>query len=144
MQLFEGKFELTRNLDYNVFAEKFKAAAVSLVGPACFRAGISSKATIAKIIGLTAAGLVEEIRKVPGIKSEAGYQGIIVAGQKAFAEAYPWVYYVSIAFGGVSIIACLFLGNIEKYMDGHVAVDMNDPTYIHHHHHVPEVETTKV
>lgn len=26
------------------------------------------------------------------------------------------------AFGGVSIIAALFLGDIEKYMDDHVAV----------------------
>jgi hypothetical protein len=47
------------------------------------------------------------------------------------------VYYISLAFGGLSIIACLFLGNITKYMDNHVAVDLNDPTQEHHHfgHH---------
>lgn len=50
------------------------------------------------------------------------YEGIVAAGQIAFAEAYKWVYYTSIAFGCVSIIASIFLGDIRKYMDNHVAV----------------------
>jgi len=47
---------------------------------------------------------------------------IVGAGQLAFAEAYKSVYYTSIAFGGISIIAACFLGDITKFMDDHVAV----------------------
>ena len=31
-------------------------------------------------------------------------------------DAYPFVYYVSIAFGVLSIICSVFLGDIKKYM----------------------------
>jgi hypothetical protein len=34
----------------------------------------------------------------------------------AYAESLKYVWYTSIAFGGLSIIACVFLGNISKYM----------------------------
>jgi hypothetical protein len=49
---------------------------------------------------------------------------VVGAGQIAYAESYKWVYYVSIAFGIVSILASCFLGDITKYMDDHVAVVM--------------------
>jgi Fungal trichothecene efflux pump (TRI12). len=49
---------------------------------------------------------------------------VVGAGQIAYAEGYKWVYYVSIAFGGVSIVAACFLGDIQKYMTDHVAVVM--------------------
>ena len=49
---------------------------------------------------------------------------VVAAGQIAYAEAYKYVYYVSIAFGTISIIAACFLGDISKYMDDHVAVVM--------------------
>jgi len=32
------------------------------------------------------------------------------------------VYYISIIFGTISIVAAAFLGDISKYMDDHVAV----------------------
>lgn len=48
----------------------------------------------------------------------------VYAGQVAYSDAYKYVYLVSIAFGGVSIIAALFLGDISKYMDDHIAVVM--------------------
>ena len=47
---------------------------------------------------------------------------MVTAGQLAYAESYKYVYYVSIAFGAVSIICACFLGDISKYMDDHVAV----------------------
>lgn len=50
---------------------------------------------------------------------------MVLAGQEAYATAYPWVYYVSIAFGVVSIAASVGLGDISKYMDDHVAVVMH-------------------
>lgn len=120
---------------YNVFSQKFSKNALAIIGPACFRAGITQGAVIKEVFELTAAGLVNEIRALPQVKTEAAYDIIIAAGQEAYARSYPWVYYISIAFGGASIIASCFLGNISKYMNNHVAVDMNDPSTSHHHHH---------
>ena len=65
------------------------------------------------------------LKDIPGIANQpGGYELVVAAGQVAYAEAYKYVYYVSIAFGAVSIIAACFLGDISKYMDDHVAVVM--------------------
>lgn len=80
---------------------------------------------IGEVIELTGASLLDEIRHVPGIAgNETAYQMVVQAGQLAYAEGYKWVYYVSIAFGSVSIVAACFLGDIKKYMTDHVAVVM--------------------
>lgn len=80
---------------------------------------------ITKVIGLTGASLIDDIKVLPEIAAIPGAgDAIIYAGQLAYAASYKYVYLVSIAFGGVSIIAALFLGDISKYMDDHVAVVM--------------------
>lgn len=80
---------------------------------------------ITKAIELTGDSLLDEIRQIPGIAgNETAHQMVVEAGRVAFAESYKWVYYSSIAFGGVSILAACFMGNIEKYMTDHVAVVM--------------------
>lgn len=77
-------------------------------------------------VGLKAIDAVGALQELPGIKGVPGaYELVVFAGQMAYAEAYKYVYYVSIAFGGVSIIAACFLGDISKYMDDHVAVVMH-------------------
>ena len=86
---------------------------------------ITSVPVITQAIQLTGASLLEELRLLPGIEgNELAYQTVVKAGQIAYAESYRWVYLTSIAFGGVSIIASCFLGNIDQYMDDHVAVVM--------------------
>jgi hypothetical protein len=87
--------------------------------------GITSKELIGEAIALTGASLLKGIAQIPGVAGVPGaYEGIVLAGQLAYAEAYKYVYYTSIAFGSVSIIAACFLGDIGKYMDDHVAVVM--------------------
>ena len=87
--------------------------------------GITDPKTIETVIALTSSALLDEIKLIPGIAGNAtAYEIVVGAGQIAYAESYRWVYLVSIAFGGVSVIAACFLGNIEKYMDDHVAVVM--------------------
>jgi hypothetical protein len=133
---------------YNVFASHFKKNAVLIVGTAAFKAGIADKKVIGEIVTLTSAGLLGPIRELPGVKSDAIYESLVLAGQEAYAKSYPWVYYVSIAFGGVSIICSLFLGNISKYMDDHVAVHYDQADHHHTEHHEaalhPEQETKAV
>jgi len=120
---------------WNVFVEHFRKNVVTLVGGTAVKLGITNKLVIAGIIDLTGAGLIEEIRQVPGVTSDAAANALIAAGQEAYARSYPYVYYVSIAFGSASIIASLFLKNINSYMDDHVAVHYGDETAHHHEHH---------
>jgi len=111
---------------YNVFAEHFAIEAKSRIAKACVEVGIQSPEVIGQVIGLTAAGLLDPIRQLPNVTSDEAWQSLIHAGQEAYSHAYPFVYYVSIAFGGVSIICSLFLGDIKKYMTDHVAVHMDE------------------
>ncbi|ROV89507.1 hypothetical protein VSDG_08520 [Cytospora chrysosperma] len=110
---------------YNIFVNKFTPVAIEYIGGTLYSAGITSKETIAEVIELTGAALLEDIKHIPGIAgNQVLYDSVIKAGQIAFAEAYKYVYFASIAFGSISILASLFLGDISKYMDDHVAVVM--------------------
>ena len=80
---------------------------------------------ITEAIELTGASLIDEIALLPGIKGVPGaWEMVVYAGQLAYAASYKYVYLVSIAFGAVSIVAACFLGDIQKYMDDHIAVVM--------------------
>ena len=111
---------------YNVFLSKFKPNAIYYIGGAMeLELGIVDPKVIKEAILLTGASLIEDLKLLPGIAGNTtAYEIVLTAGQIAFAESYKWVYLVSIAFGCVSIIAALFLGNIDQYMDDHVAVVM--------------------
>lgn len=62
---------------------------------------ITSVDVIGKVIVITGASLLPQLRELPGIKDVPGaYELVVHAGQLAYAEAYRYVYYVSIAFGG--------------------------------------------
>jgi hypothetical protein len=81
---------------------------------------------ITEAIELTSASEIKGIMNLPGIAgSQAAYDAVVLAGQIAYAESYKYVYYVSIAFGGLAILASLGLKNIGMYMDEHVAVVMH-------------------
>ncbi|KAK5723275.1 hypothetical protein LTR15_004972 [Elasticomyces elasticus] len=112
---------------YNVFINKFIPAATHYIGGAMVtKLNITDPEIIKEAIGITGVSLLPLLEELPGIKGVPGaYELVVVAGQIAYAEAYKYVYYVSIAFGGVSIIAACFLGDISKYMDDHVAVVMH-------------------
>ncbi|KAL9107004.1 MAG: hypothetical protein Q9227_008040 [Pyrenula ochraceoflavens] len=112
---------------YNVFINKFVPAATKYIGGTMLlELGIQNKTLIGEAITLTGASMLDGLREIPGIAgNETAYQMVVGAGQIAFSEGYKWVYYASIAFGAVSIIAACFLGNIDKYMDDHVAVVMH-------------------
>lgn len=108
---------------YNVFYNKFVPLLTVNIAEACFLNGITDVEVIEQIGELTAASLIDQILEIPGVDGNVTKWNILVrVGQETYAAAYPWVYYSSIAFGCVSIIAACFLGDINKYMDNHVAV----------------------
>ena len=112
---------------YNVFFNKFVPNAQYYVGGAMLtELNITSIEAITDAITLTGASLIDGLKEIPGIAgSEEAYELVVGAGQIAFAESYKYVYYVSIAFGGISIIAACLLDDITKFMDDHVAVVMH-------------------
>ncbi|KAF1933346.1 MFS general substrate transporter [Didymella exigua CBS 183.55] len=109
---------------YNVFLSKFTPQATHYIGGVMVtKLNITSPKIIEEAIIITGASLLPLLEELPGIKGVPGaYEAVVFAGQLAYAEAYKYVYFVSIAFGGVGIIAACFLGDISKYMDDHVAV----------------------
>ncbi|MCJ1266257.1 hypothetical protein MMC22_006140 [Lobaria immixta] len=111
---------------YNVFINKFIPNATKYIGGVMvLELGVTNVTYIREAIVLTGASLLDELQMIPGIAGNQTAQAIVVAaGQQAYAESYRYVYLVSIAFGVVSIIASCFLGNIDQYMDDHVAVVM--------------------
>ncbi len=112
---------------YTIFADKFRPNAVKYIGGTMTRGlGVTNPKLIQKAIHLTARAMLLELKTIPGIgNNETAYQMVVTAGQTAYAASYKYVYLVSIAFGAVSIIASCFLGNIDNYMDDHVAVVMH-------------------
>ena len=107
---------------YNVFVSKFKIYAPKLIGGTMVQYGITNVSYIVEAIELTGASLLENMKEIPGIAgNDTVYDAVVYAGQVAYAESYKYVYLASIAAGGISIIAACFLGDINKYMDDHVA-----------------------
>lgn len=84
---------------------------------------ITNTEYIGAAIKYTGDSLLENLHEIPGIKgNDAAYQAVVKAGQIAYAESYKYVYYASIGFGAVSILAACLLGDISDYMTDHVAV----------------------
>lgn len=110
---------------YNIFINKFTANAIHYIGGVMTtELGITNTAFITDAIELTGASLLSELKAIPGIAgSTKAYEMVVAAGQHAFAESYKYVYLTSIAFGVLSVAASVFLGDITKYMDDHVALE---------------------
>ncbi|KAL5366016.1 putative MFS drug efflux pump [Aspergillus floccosus] len=109
---------------YNIFISKFVPNAEHYIGGVMMtQLNITDPKYIATAIQITSSSLLESLREIPGIGSnDTAYETLVTAGQVAFAESYKWVYYASIGFGGVSVIAAFMLGDISPYMTDHVAV----------------------
>ncbi|KAI4148017.1 MAG: hypothetical protein LQ340_005280 [Diploschistes diacapsis] len=112
---------------YNVFYSKFISNAEFYIGGAMIEdLQIHNLTYITDAITLTGAALLEDLNLIPGIAgNQTAYDIVVAAGQITYAESYKYVYYVSIAFGAISIIAACFLEDITKFMDDHVAVVMH-------------------
>jgi hypothetical protein len=109
---------------YNIFAAKFKAHSLQLIGGLMeVEFGITNITFISDAIQLTAVSLLLGLQEIPGIAgNNTRYEMLVVAGQVAYAQSYKYVYFTSIGFGCVSIVAACLLGDINKYMDDHIAV----------------------
>lgn len=111
---------------YNYFYNKFVPALTTNMVLACIKNKIYNATIIREAATLTGASLLPEILLLPGVDGNVTiWNDLVLAGQQSYATAYPYVYYLSLAFGSVAIIASLCLGDISKYMNDHVAVIMH-------------------
>jgi hypothetical protein len=60
---------------------------------------------------------------VPGV-TPAVIRAAEIGSRWAYSDSLAYVWYVSIAFGVLSTIACLFLGNVRPYLTHRIAVEL--------------------
>ena len=109
---------------YNVLRQRFTKYATLYIGPVCvYGLHIFSIPEITQIATLIAANDKKALLsgQFPQI-NESNIAELITAGQRTYAASFPVVYYISIGFGVITVIAACFLPDISQFMDGHVAV----------------------
>lgn len=115
---------------YNVFYHNLKNE-ITKVAPTAFGKGLSVNIiSVAQVteettryFTMAAQGQFKALQEaiqnenfvLPAAKPKA-YDIIISITQEAFAEAYRWPYWISIAFGGACIILSLFLKDIRQHL----------------------------
>jgi hypothetical protein len=84
--------------------------------------GLATIAHVTELIGNARFAEIKEIMATsPMVLQRNAYPVIIANAQEAFALAYRWPYYVSIAFGGVCFILSFFVGDIGSLLTAQVA-----------------------
>jgi hypothetical protein len=108
---------------FNVFNTRLKARLPLYVGNAAVSAGLSQAQVPALVMALTSLDptTASQVQgATPAVLKAAQY-----ALQWAYADSLRYVWYVSIPFGVVATICCLFLPNIRRFMTNKVAVVSN-------------------
>ncbi|KAK4616312.1 Trichothecene efflux pump TRI12 [Fulvia fulva] len=109
---------------YNVFFHEYFGLANTIAAPQITAAGVTyDYYELLNLITLASNAQYEQFRTAlefsPTLRidPEAAYNIIIAAVQDAFAIAYQWPYWISIAFGGVCIVCSFGLRDIKKHME---------------------------
>jgi hypothetical protein len=106
---------------YNVFANKLNAKLPLLIGESAVAAGLPL--TLAEEFVIAYLTAPKSVSLVPGV-TPAVINAAEIGSRWAYSDSLVYVWYMSIAFGVLSIIACLFLGNIRPYLTHRIAVEL--------------------
>lgn len=106
---------------YNVFATKLTAKLPILIAEFANKAGLPLESL--ELFVVTLLTNPAEIMSVPGV-TPAILEAAGMGSRWAYADALAYVWYVSVAFGVCSIIACCFLGNVRPYLTHRIAVEL--------------------
>ncbi|EXJ55395.1 hypothetical protein A1O7_08322 [Cladophialophora yegresii CBS 114405] len=106
---------------YNVFSEKLARKLPERVLDFALQAGLprSSAATFVQTFLTLPANVSDVVGVTPAIVEAA-----TMGSRWAYSDALAYVWYTSIPFGVLSIIGCLMIGDISKYMTNRIAVQM--------------------
>ena len=100
---------------YNVLYSKVRPILAAAMVGACIEAEVFNATTVEEIGNLLVLSLNEEVLPLVG-GNQTKFDIVVRAAQVAFSQAYKWVYYVSIPFGVIAIIAAYFLEDMSPYM----------------------------
>ncbi|KAH7386393.1 putative major facilitator superfamily transporter [Cadophora sp. MPI-SDFR-AT-0126] len=108
---------------FNIFSDKLTKALPTYVANAVAAAGLP-QADIMAFVGtfLTDPTSIMNVHGATPAIVAAATRG----SQEAYSYALRYVWYTSIAFGVVAIVAACFLGNNRKYLTGRVAAKIRD------------------
>ncbi|KAH0842748.1 hypothetical protein AYO21_04253 [Fonsecaea monophora] len=106
---------------YNVFSEKLAKKLPERVLAFALDAGLpeSSAATFVQTFLTVPANATAVAGVTPAI-----VQAATIGSRWAYSDALSYVWYVSIPFGVLSIIGCLLIGDISKFMTNRIAVQI--------------------
>ncbi|KIW87484.1 uncharacterized protein Z519_11807 [Cladophialophora bantiana CBS 173.52] len=106
---------------YNVFVEKLTNKLPERVLDFALQAGLpTSSATDFVQTFLT---VPANVTSVPGV-TPIIINAATIGTRWAYSDALAYVWYVSIPFGALSIVGCLLIGDISKYMTNRIAVQI--------------------
>lgn len=103
---------------FNIFSRKLSTALPEYIVKSAIRAGLppANAESFADAFLKAPATLA----KVPGVTPEI-IAAATLGSQNAYAYAFSFVWYSSIAFGAIAILAAFFLGNNRKYLTNRIA-----------------------
>ncbi|KAL1908635.1 hypothetical protein Sste5344_005459 [Sporothrix stenoceras] len=109
---------------FNIFSKKLSSALPAYVASAVMNAGLPD-ADVEEFVAtfLGAEGAAASLADVPGYTSAIA-QAATMASRSAYAYAFKYVWYTSIPFGCLAVIAALFLPSIRKFQTNRVAVTL--------------------
>jgi hypothetical protein len=108
---------------YNVFINKLTVKLPTYIAGYAIKAGLPL--TAAPDFVKVYLGAPTQLAQFPGI-TEGIIEAATIGSRWAYAESLKYVWLTSIAFGGCAIVACLFIGNISKYMTDRVAARIRE------------------
>jgi hypothetical protein len=103
---------------YNIFINKLTPRLPAYVAQYAFQAGLPVEDI--PLFVETFLKTPRNITSFPGI-TQGIIQAATVGSRWAYAESLKYIWCSSIAFGVCAIIACVFLGNVSKYMTNRIA-----------------------
>ena len=107
-----------------IFAAKFAEQATSTIIPTLVKMGMNNTAEIGEIVDVIRGGGFALLSQYPGINTPEA-EILTDIGKGALLKSYPVVYYASIGFGTIAIIASFFLTGIEDQMTSTAAVKLD-------------------
>ncbi len=108
---------------YNVFINKLKPNLIHYIAEYAIKAGLPLSS--AELFVGTYLLAPANITQVPGVTAQV-LEGAVIGTRWAYSESLKYVWLSSISFGVCAIIACLFIGNIGKYMTNRVAARIRE------------------
>ncbi|KAL1956550.1 hypothetical protein VTO42DRAFT_7021 [Malbranchea cinnamomea] len=108
---------------YNRFVNELTSKGINYLLPAVTQARwYDLEAIVEMMTALTSVPFKEYALTIPELRDPAAYEAVREATVLAFSAALRLIYFITIAFGVPACIAAVFMGDVSKYMDHHVAV----------------------